>query len=164
MHVRSAAEMHAAVMARVGQQDAVIMSAAVADYTPVDPAGQKVKKADGDVTITLRRTQDILGDVGKLPSRAHGKPVLVGFAAETNDVIAYARTKLEKKGADLIVANDVSRTDAGFDVDTNAVTMVSNSGTEDVPLQSKSAVAARILDRIEQLLAGVPAPVTKVGS
>jgi phosphopantothenoylcysteine decarboxylase/phosphopantothenate--cysteine ligase len=108
-----------------------------------------VKKSDGPVTITLHRTRDILGDLGKLPQR----PVLIGFAAETQDVVRYAQDKLTQKGADLIVANDVSRRDAGFDVDTNAVTLVSSNGAEDVPLQSKDAVAARILDRVEQLLA-----------
>ena len=133
------------------------MSAAVADYTPAAPATQKVKKADGPVTITLNRTKDILGELGKLPSRKQGLPVLVGFAAETNDVVAYAKSKLKEKAADLIVANDVSRSDAGFDVDTNAVTLVTASGAEDIPLQSKTAVAARILDRIEQFLIAVPA-------
>jgi phosphopantothenoylcysteine decarboxylase/phosphopantothenate--cysteine ligase len=155
--VRSAAEMHAAVMARAAGQDVVIMAAAVADYTPAAPASQKVKKTDGDLTITLNRTKDILGDVGRLPSRARGVPVLVGFAAETHDVVQYAQGKLEKKAADLIVANDVTRAGAGFDVDTNAVSMVTATGVEEVPLQSKSAVAARILDRVEQLLAAVPA-------
>ena len=154
--VRSAAEMHAAVMSRTEGQDVVVMSAAVADYTPAEPAAQKVKKEDGPVTITLNRTRDILGDLGKLPSRKQGLPVLVGFAAETTDVVAYAKGKLQKKGADLIVANDVSRTDAGFDVDTNAVTLVSASAAEEIPLQAKSAVAARILDRIEQFLIAVP--------
>ncbi len=155
--VRSAAEMHAAVMARAADQDAVIMAAAVADYTPADPASRKVKKSDGALTLTLNRTKDILGDVGRLPSRAQGLPVLIGFAAETHDVVAYAQGKLEKKAADLIVANDVSRADAGFDVDTNAVSIVSKSGVEEVPLQSKSGVAARVLDRVEQLLVAVPA-------
>ena len=122
--VRSAAEMHAAVMARVANQDAVIMAAAVADYTPAAPSRQKVKKGDGALTITLNRTKDILGELGRLPSRAQGVPVLVGFAAETHDVVSYAQGKLEKKAVDLIVANDVSRAGAGFDVDTNAVTMV----------------------------------------
>ena len=88
--------------------------------------------------------------------------MLVGFAAETGDVTAYAKSKLKEKAADLIVANDVSRSDAGFDVDTNAVTLVSASGAEDVPLQSKTAVAARILDRIEQFLIAVPAKDAKV--
>ena len=153
VRVRSAAEMHGAVMTRAAAQDVVIMAAAVADYTPVEKAPQKVKKTDAGLTIALQRTKDILGDVGRLPSRAHGRPVLVGFAAETEDVVAHARAKLDKKQADLIVANDVSRTDAGFDVDRNAVTLVSAAGAEDVPLQSKSTVAARILDRVEQILA-----------
>ena len=159
---RSAADMHAAVMERVAGQDAVIMSAAVADYTPAAPAPQKVKKTDGPLTITLNRTKDILGELGKLPSRKQGMPVLVGFAAETNDVVTYAQSKLKDKAADLIVANDVSRADAGFDVDTNAVTLVTAAGAEDVPLQSKSAVASKILDRIEQFLIAVPAKDAKV--
>ncbi len=105
----------------------------------------------------MNRTKDILGDLGKLPSRRQGLPVLVGFAAETSDVVAYATAKLHRRRADLIVANDVSRADAGFDVDTNAVTLVTAAGAEDIPLQAKSAVAARILDRIEQFLIAVPA-------
>jgi len=160
--IRSAAQMHAAVMEHAAGQDAIVMSAAVADYTPADPAHEKVKKSDGPVSITLNRTKDILGDLGKLPSRAQRTPVLVGFAAETSDVVAYARGKLQQKGADLIVANDVSRAGAGFDVDTNAVTLVTANGAEDVPLQSKQAVAATILDRVEELLIAVPAKDAKV--
>jgi phosphopantothenoylcysteine decarboxylase/phosphopantothenate--cysteine ligase len=155
--VRSASDMHAAVMERSNDQDAIVMSAAVADYSPAEPATKKMKKGDGPVTITLNRTRDILGELGKLPSRKQGLPILVGFAAETHDVVAYAQGKLREKAADLIVANDVSRTDAGFDVDTNAVTLVTASTAEDVPLQSKAAVAARILDRVEQFLTAVPA-------
>jgi phosphopantothenoylcysteine decarboxylase/phosphopantothenate--cysteine ligase len=153
VNVRSAAEMHAAVMERAGDQDVVVMSAAVADYTPADPASQKLTKRDGPLMLTLNRTRDILADLGKLPSRASGRPVLVGFAAETHDVVTRAQAKLQKKGADLIVANDVSRTDAGFEVDSNAVTLVSGDGVERVPLQSKAAVAVRILDAVERLLA-----------
>ena len=97
--VRSAADMHAAVMERTDGQDAIVMSAAVADYTPAEPADEKVKKADGPVTITLNRTKDILGELGKLPSRKQGLPVLVGFAAETSDVVAYAKSKLQAEGA-----------------------------------------------------------------
>ena len=157
--VRSAADMHAAVMDRVPGRDVVIMAAAVADYTPSETSTQKVKKDDGPVTITLNRTKDILGELGRLPSRKqHRTPVLVGFAAETSDVVSYARQKLTEKGVDLIVANDVSRTDAGFDVDTNAVTLITAAGAEDVPLQAKSAVAAKILDRVEQFLAAIPTP------
>jgi phosphopantothenoylcysteine decarboxylase / phosphopantothenate---cysteine ligase len=160
--VRSAADMHKAVMDRVEGQDVVIMSAAVADYTPAEQAPDKLKKSDGPMTITLTRTKDILGELGKLPSRQQGLPVLVGFAAETTDVINYAKGKLQQKGADLIVANDVSRSDAGFDVETNAVTLVTSSATEEVPLQAKSAVAQKILDRIEQFLIAVPAKDAKV--
>ena len=132
VETRSAADMHAAVMERVAGQDAVIMSAAVADYTPAAPAAQKVKKAEGPLTITLQRTKDILAELGRLPSRKQGMPVLVGFAAETHDVVSYAKSKLTGKGADLIVANDVSRADAGFDVETNAVTLVSADGAEEL--------------------------------
>ena len=152
--VRSAAEMHSAVMSRAADQDVVVMSAAVADYTPAEPAPQKIAKADGPLTITLNRTRDILADLGKLPSRQSGRPLLVGFAAETHDVVAHARGKLERKGADLVVANDVSRTDAGFEVDTNTVTLVTGDDAEPVPLQSKTAIAGRVLDAVERLLAG----------
>ena len=161
--VRSAAEMHAAVMERAPGRDVVIMSAAVADYTPAEKSPQKVKKDDGPVTITLNRTKDILGELGKLPSRTQQRlPVLVGFAAETRDVVSYAQQKLTQKGVDLVVANDVSRSDAGFDVDTNAVTLVTAGGAEELPLQPKSAVAAKILDRVEQFLAAVPNPIAPV--
>lgn len=153
VQVRSAADMHQAVMARAESADVVIMSAAVADYTPETREGQKIAKQDGALTLTLKRTRDILADLGQLPSRRQTDiPVLVGFAAETHDVVAHARQKLERKAVDLIVANDVSQEGAGFDVDTNAVTLVTRNGVEEVPLQSKSAVASRILDRVESLL------------
>ena len=153
VRVRSAAEMHAAVMARAPGRDVVIMSAAVADYTPAESSSQKVKKSDGPLTIVLTRTKDILGDLGTLPSRQQDRlPVLVGFAAETKDVLSYAQEKLKQKGVDLIVANDVSRADAGFDVDTNAVTLVTSAGAEELPLQAKTAVAAKVLDRVGQFL------------
>jgi phosphopantothenoylcysteine decarboxylase / phosphopantothenate---cysteine ligase len=159
VRVRSAAEMHAAVMERAPGRDVVIMSAAVADYTPAESSSQKIKKSDGPLTITLNRTKDILGDLGRLPSRRQQRlPVLVGFAAETRDVLSYAQEKLKQKGVDLIVANDVSRADAGFDVDTNAVTLVTSAGAEELPLQAKTAVAATILDRVEQFLIAVPNP------
>ncbi|HYE85784.1 MAG TPA: phosphopantothenoylcysteine decarboxylase, partial [Vicinamibacterales bacterium] len=131
--------------------------AAVADYAPAEPASNKLKKDDGPVTLTLHRTKDILGDLGQLPSRRQKRPVLIGFAAETNDVVAYATAKLRHKGADMIVANDVSRSDAGFDVETNEVTLVTATGAEEIPLQSKSVIAARIIDRLEQFLLALPA-------
>ena len=162
VRVRSAAQMHAAVMERAPGRDIVIMSAAVADYTPAESSSQKVKKSDGPLTIALTRTKDILGDLGTLPSRQHHRlPVLVGFAAETTDVLAYAQEKLKQKRVDLIVANDVSRADAGFDVDTNAVTLVTAAGAEELPLQDKTAVAAKILDRVEQFLTTDTEPVRR---
>jgi phosphopantothenoylcysteine decarboxylase/phosphopantothenate--cysteine ligase len=153
MRVRSAAEMHAAVTRGATRADVVIMAAAVADYTPATPSSQKVAKADGPITLTLERTPDILAELGRLPSRAStGVPMLVGFAAETADADARAREKRLRKGIDLIVANDVSRSDAGFDVETNAATLIDADGERAVPLQSKAGVAAAILDRVEHLL------------
>jgi phosphopantothenoylcysteine decarboxylase / phosphopantothenate---cysteine ligase len=153
VRVRSAAEMHEAVMRSATDADVVIMAAAVADYTPASRAGEKIAKSDGPMTLVLERTVDILAALGAMRSRSgRGGPVLVGFAAETSHAASRAREKLTRKNVDLIVANDVSRADAGFDVDTNAVTIVSADGAEDVPLQSKTAVAGRILDRVEHLL------------
>ena len=103
------------------------------------------------MTLVLKRTPDILGDLGQRRLASGAGPVLVGFAAETEDVVARATAKRERKHADLIVANDVSRTDAGFDVDTNEVTIVGADGAEALPLQSKARVAAQILDRVEKL-------------
>jgi phosphopantothenoylcysteine decarboxylase/phosphopantothenate--cysteine ligase len=152
VRVRSAADMHAAILDAAPRADVIIMAAAVADYTPAGgPQAQKVAKADGDVMLRLVRTKDVLADLGAWRGD-RPTPVLVGFAAETSDVVAKARAKLARKGVDLIVANDVSREDAGFDVDTNAVTLVDASGVEDVPLQTKAAVAGRILDRVERFL------------
>jgi len=150
VRVRTAAQMHDAVMARAGSVHVVVMAAAVADYAP-QRAPQKVPKGSDTLTLVLHKTPDILADLG-LRRRASAGPVLVGFAAETQDVVTRAREKREQKHADLIVANDVARTDSGFDVDTNAVTIVSADGAESLPLQSKDRVAAEILDRVERLL------------
>jgi phosphopantothenoylcysteine decarboxylase/phosphopantothenate--cysteine ligase len=151
--VRSAADMLAAVRARAANVQVVVMAAAVADYTPVERADQKVSKDSDTLTLTLRRTTDILKELGQQRLKAGSGPILVGFAAETEDVVAHAKAKREAKHADLIVANDVSRSDAGFDVDTNAVTIVGADGAEALPLQSKSRVAMAILDRVERLVA-----------
>ena len=158
VQVRSAAEMHEAVLSRAVAQDVVIMAAAVADYTIAAPEPQKIAKRDGPLTLTLTRTRDILGDLGRLPSRAEGRPILVGFAAETHDLHAHAREKLDRKGIDVIVANDVSQPGIGFDATTNAVSIITRDGIDQVPLQSKSAVASRILDRVERLVQSRPAP------
>jgi phosphopantothenoylcysteine decarboxylase/phosphopantothenate--cysteine ligase len=152
VRVRSAQEMHDAVLAHA-DADAVVMAAAVADYMPEAAAPQKVAKTDEAVRLVLKRTPDILSALGTRRVMDGRPAVLVGFAAETQDLVARAADKLRRKQADLIVANDVSRRDAGFDVDTNEVTLVTADGAEHVPLQSKAGVAAVILDRIEQLLA-----------
>jgi phosphopantothenoylcysteine decarboxylase/phosphopantothenate--cysteine ligase len=155
--VRGATEMHQAVMSRAGDMDIVVMAAAVADYTPVERAGQKVAK-DGDTwTLVLRKTPDILGELGQRRVATGGGPLLIGFAAETEDVVAHAAAKRERKHADIIVANDVSRPDAGFDVDTNAVTIVGPAGADVLPLQSKARVASEILNRVEKLIVAGPA-------
>jgi phosphopantothenoylcysteine decarboxylase / phosphopantothenate---cysteine ligase len=151
--VRSAHEMSRAVSQHAEGADAVVMAAAVADYTPErGAAGEKIAKNDGPLTLTLVRTPDILAELG----RARGSaltPVLVGFAAETGDPRPRARRKLASKQVDLIVANDVSREDAGFDAETNAAVFISADGEVEQPLQPKTQLAARILDRVEQLLA-----------
>jgi phosphopantothenoylcysteine decarboxylase/phosphopantothenate--cysteine ligase len=157
VRVRSAAEMHRAVLARAADMDVVIMAAAVADYAPAARESQKMPKDRDRVTLVLERTPDILADLGAERLVRGRGPVLVGFAAETEDVVAHAAAKRERKGVDLMVANDVSRTDAGFDVEMNAVTFVDEDGTEDLPLLSKARVAAAILDRVERLLVRRPA-------
>lgn len=150
--VRSAEEMRAAVVEQAGLVDAVVMAAAVADYTPRrEPRDEKIEKDEGDLTVTLRRTTDILAELGR--QRATGRrPVLVGFAAETGDLVERARRKLQAKQVDLIVANDVSQTDRGFAVETNAATLVTADGTREVPLGPKRALAAVILDEVESRL------------
>ncbi|MGE3401870.1 MAG: bifunctional phosphopantothenoylcysteine decarboxylase/phosphopantothenate--cysteine ligase CoaBC, partial [Vicinamibacterales bacterium] len=134
VRVRTAAEMHAAVMRLSANADIVVMAAAVADYTPVAPANDKIAKADAPLTLTLERTRDILADLGQLPSRrADGRPLLVGFAAETGEAVRKARDKRARKQIDVIVANDVTQEGAGFDVPTNAVTIVDDEGEQVVP-------------------------------
>jgi phosphopantothenoylcysteine decarboxylase/phosphopantothenate--cysteine ligase len=153
VRVRSAAEMHAAVTAVASHADVVIMAAAVADYAPSAAAPGKLAKAEAPLTLTLTRTKDILAELGAARARSgSATPVLVGFAAETDDLLAKAREKRARKLVDLVVANDVSRPDRGFDTDTNAVTLVGEEGEETVPLQSKDRIAAAILDRVERVL------------
>jgi phosphopantothenoylcysteine decarboxylase/phosphopantothenate--cysteine ligase len=152
IRVTTAAEMRDAVVPRAAEADVVIMAAAVADYAPAAAPRQKIHKEADTLTLSLVRTPDILAELGR--QRAGGeRPLLVGFAAETRDVIASARRKQRDKGVDLVVANDVSRTDAGFEVDTNEVTLLSAGGEETLPLQPKSAIAAQVVQRIEKLLA-----------
>jgi phosphopantothenoylcysteine decarboxylase/phosphopantothenate--cysteine ligase len=142
LRVRNAEQMNTAV---------VIMAAAVADYTPERRAG-KIEKTDGPLDLSLVRTTDILAALGK--ARAdRAKPVLVGFAAESGDPVERGRQKLLRKGADLIVANDISTEGVGFDSDLNAATIISRDGVEPFASGPKTALAAIILDRAEALLA-----------
>jgi phosphopantothenoylcysteine decarboxylase/phosphopantothenate--cysteine ligase len=153
--VRSAHDMNAAVQAHARGADLVVMAAAVADYTPgpgILPG--KIEKTDAPLQLTLVRTPDILAELGRARGDA-ASPVLVGFAAESGDPAGRARLKLLKKRADFIVANDISRTDVGFDADTNAVVIVSAEGDDVIPLAPKAQIAAAILDRAEARLAGV---------
>lgn len=141
--VTTAAEMHDAALAGAAVADIVVMTAAVADFRPVNPSDSKIKKAGGVPTIELERTVDILADLG---SRKRPSQQLVGFAAETNDVIENAERKLVSKQADFIVANDVSATGAGFGHDTNIVTIVAPGGVRDsLALTSKRDVARAVL-------------------
>ena len=144
--VESASQMQDAVMA-VANADIIVMAAAVADFRPASPAGEKIKKGAGEVPeILLEKTHDFLVDLGQ--QKPNGQ-VLVGFAAETQNLLENARGKLERKNLDLIVANDVSAPDAGFAHDTNKVTLVLGSGEEiDVPLGSKRVVADAIFDAV----------------
>ncbi|HSL23370.1 MAG TPA: bifunctional phosphopantothenoylcysteine decarboxylase/phosphopantothenate--cysteine ligase CoaBC [Vicinamibacterales bacterium] len=152
VRVRSAAEMRDAVLQHAEGADLVIMAAAVADYTPVAGAAAGKLPREGEVlTLELRKTPDILGELGRRRGAEH-LPVLIGFAAETGDPSARAREKLLSKRIDLIIANDVSRSDRGFDVDMNAATMISAVGDEALPLQTKRDLARAILDRAEALL------------
>ena len=161
VRVRSAAEMHDAVMARLDAADLVVMAAAVADYAPAARDDRKRAKSGGDVTLTLCRTPDILAEMGAWrAAKGRTRPVLVGFAAETDDAVAKGRRKLEAKRADFVVVNNVLEPGAGFEVETNVVTLVGPDWEEALPLQPKSSVAAVILDHAERLLgqaAGGPA-------
>lgn len=159
--VRSAADMHAAVTAVSAQMDVVIMAAAVADYTPAGGAApRKIKKGDkGDErSLTFERTVDILAALGTARG-ASSRPVLVGFAAETGDPVPAATRKLAQKKLDLVVANDVTAEGSGFDVDTNQVTLIDAHENAPLPLMSKDAVAAAILDRVARLVTSTPAAV-----
>ena len=147
--VRSAREMEQAVLEEYDSTDVVIKAAAVADYRPKETSSQKIKKSDGELTLTLVRNPDILYELGQRKKHQ----ILVGFAAETNDLEAYAKKKLEKKNLDFIVANDVSAKDAGFGTDTNRVQIFYRDGREESqPLMSKTKLAGLILDRVKEHL------------
>lgn len=146
--VESSADLCAAVLARGEWADVVIQAAAPADFTPVNVSDSKIKKTGGGMVLELKNTVDIARTLGE---RKRPGQILVAFAAETDDVLDNAKGKLEKKNADLIVANDVTRADAGFGVDTNAVTLITRHDQQALPVMSKRAVADAILDRVKAL-------------
>ena len=158
--VRSARDMHAAVRAEYDGVDAVIKAAAVADYRPAETAEHKIKKSDGELTLTLTRNPDILYELGQ--KKQH--QILVGFAAETQNVAEYARGKLAKKNLDFIVANNVAEKDAGFGVPTNHVQIFYADGrAEDHQLMPKAELAGVILDRLEDVLKSSLKPASLAG-
>jgi phosphopantothenoylcysteine decarboxylase/phosphopantothenate--cysteine ligase len=148
IRVESTEDMLEAVLSVYDSCDAVIKAAAPADFT-IAPAKDKIKKDGGALTLTLVPTPDILASLGE----HKGKRVLIGFAAESRELEKYAKDKLERKNLDMIVANDITRRNAGFDVDTNAVTFYHRTGEkEELPLMRKREVAEELLDRLVKLL------------
>ena len=147
--VVSAQDMFEAVTARQGEADFIFKAAAVADYTPADYSDDKVKKKDGDLSIPLKRTQDILQHLGD-----HRQPgqVICGFSMETRDMLENSTAKLEKKHVDMICANNLKVAGAGFGVDTNVLTLITREGAEELPLLSKEEAANRVIDRAVQIM------------
>ncbi len=144
--VVSAQEMFDAVKERAPQMDIIIKAAAVADYTPVSVSDEKIKKKDGDLSLPMRRTTDILAYLGE-----HRKPgqFICGFSMETENLVENSKKKLQKKNADLIVANNLRDEGAGFGTDTNVVTLVMEEGIVELPCMSKEEVAEAVLDAIQ---------------
>lgn len=148
--VTSASEMFEACKEHYDHADIVVMSAAVADYTPVETSAEKIKKTGDELTLTLKKTPDILQWMGEHKK----KQVLVGFALETNDEINYAKDKLQRKNLDLVVMNSLNDKGAGFGTDTNKITIIDRSlQITGYPLKSKNEVAADIVEQIVKLLA-----------
>lgn len=149
VEVESAAQMLDAVLATLPTADVLIMAAAVADYRPETVAAEKIKKDDGGLNLNLIRTEDILYRVGSQRAPGQRPYVLVGFAAETQEMLQNAQGKLRRKNADFIIANDVSKSGAGFAVETNIVTILSADGTiTALPQQSKATVAEQVIGRV----------------
>ena len=147
--VVSAQDMFQAVSARAAESDLIFKAAAVADYTPCDYSGDKIKKKEGDLSIPLKRTTDILAWLGE-----HRRPgqVICGFSMETRDMVANSQAKLEKKKVDMICANNLKVSGAGFGVDTNILTVITRQGAEELPLMGKEDAAGQVLDRAVALL------------
>ena len=141
--VSSAEEMYNAVLSRAQNADIIVMAAAVADYTPTNYSDNKVKKSDGDMSIPLKRTRDILKYLGE--NRVPGQ-VICGFSMETQNMVENSREKLVKKNVDMICANNLKQSGAGFGVDTNVITIITRNETTELPLQTKEGAANAILD------------------
>jgi phosphopantothenoylcysteine decarboxylase/phosphopantothenate--cysteine ligase len=153
VEVRTAEEMLSAVREACREADALVMAAAVADFRPADASSQKIKKDAGVPEVRLERAPDILAAIGAERGRENRLKVVAGFAAETEGLLENARAKLDKKKLDLIVANDIGAADAGFEVDTNRVTLLFADGrSEFLPLLSKDEVAVRVIEEIACLL------------
>ena len=148
VQIESSAQLCAAVLERGDQADVVVQAAAPADFRPKNVAERKIKKTGENMTLELEATTDIAAELGR---RKKTGQILVAFAAETNDVMDNARGKLAKKNADLIVANDVSRSDAGFGVDTNVITLITAGDVQALEKMSKRAAADAILSRVREL-------------
>ncbi len=149
VNVVSAQDMFEAVAEQSADADMIFKAAAVADYTPADYNDNKIKKKDGDLSIPLKRTQDILKYLGE--HRRSGQ-VICGFSMETENMLENSQTKLAKKNVDMICANNLKQAGAGFGVDTNVITVITKDGYTELPLQSKEAAANAILDQAMQLL------------
>ncbi len=143
--VVSAGDMYEAVTENAGDQDIIILTAAVADYRPEKTAEEKIKKKDGDMSIALTRTKDIIGTLGQ---NRRKDQFLCGFSMETEHMLKNSRAKLEKKHLDMIVANNLKVAGAGFGTDTNVITIITPNEAEELPLMSKAEAAEAILDRI----------------
>jgi phosphopantothenoylcysteine decarboxylase/phosphopantothenate--cysteine ligase len=156
VNVSTADEMKEAVITAAGEAELLIMTAAVADYRPATAAEKKIKKDQGGVdNIRLERTPDILEAVAANRKKGSGPVVVIGFAAETENLVNNAKKKLKKKNLDLIAANDVSRQDSGIGADQNQVTLIWKDGSQkDLPLMDKTAVAEELISEAAKILAG----------
>jgi phosphopantothenoylcysteine decarboxylase/phosphopantothenate--cysteine ligase len=148
VEVTSAQEMFEAVTSRQAEHDFIFKAAAVADYTPAQYSDDKVKKQEGDLSIPLRRTQDILAYLGE---HRRESQVICGFSMETRDMLENSRAKMEKKRVDMICANNLKLSGAGFGTDTNIITLITADAVEELPLLSKEEAASRILDKAVSL-------------
>lgn len=148
VRVGSAAEMYEAVMSAAAEQDIIIKAAAVADYTPAVTADSKLKKSDGEMSIELVRTKDILKTLGQ--NKREGQ-LICGFSMETDNVLENSRRKLDSKNCDMICANSLRTEGAGFGVDTNVLTLITKDSFDELPLMSKDEAAHKVLDRLQSL-------------